>query len=150
MWGWVGLGAFALIATAAHAEPSLRRATVIAQAERVADWQLAHLTDLSRIRKVAPDTRDPRGWQQGSFYVALTTLADRSGAPRYRDAVLAHGRSTGWRLGDRPYHADDHLVGSAYLWAARHGAGEAALAGVRDGLDFVISHPSHAALTFAG
>jgi rhamnogalacturonyl hydrolase YesR len=122
---------------------------VLAQAERVADWQLAHLTDLAHIPKVVRDTRDPRGWQQATFYVALTMLAARSASPRFRDAVLAHGRAAGWHLGDRPYHADDHLVGSSYVWAANHGAREDALRGVRDGLDRVIRHPSRAGLVLS-
>jgi unsaturated rhamnogalacturonyl hydrolase len=149
MWRWFGLAALALVATAARAEPSLRPEVAIVQAERVADWQLAHLTDLSQIRRVVGDTRDERGWQQGTFYVALTALADRSRTPRYRDAVVAHGRAMGWRLGDRPFHADDHLVGSSYIWAARHGTGGAALDGVREGLDFVTRHPSHAGLAIS-
>lgn len=139
----------ALIARPVQAEPSLQRAAVLAQAERAADWQLAHLTDLSQIRKVAHDTGDTRGWQQATFYVALTTLANRSLEPRYRDAVLDLGRSTGWRLGDRRFHADDHLVGSAYIWAARHGGGREALAGVAVGLDFVVRHPSPAGLALS-
>lgn len=146
---WIGLAVLALLAAgAAHAEPSLRRQDVITQAERVADWQIAHLSDVSVIRKPDGGQGDPRGWVQASFYLALTVLADRSGAPRYRDAVLANGRGMRWRLGDRPYHADDQLAGASYLWAARHGAGPAALAGVRKRLDFVTRHPSGAALAF--
>src|SRR4051812_32084759 len=121
MWGWFRVAAIALVASAAQAAPSLRPEVALAQAERVADWQLAHLTDLTQIRRVVGDTPDPRGWQQGAFYVALTALAERSRAPRYREAVVAHGRAMGWRLGDRPFHADDHLVGSSYIWAVRHG-----------------------------
>lgn len=141
----------ALVACAAPAPgpATLQPAFVLAQAERVADWQLAHTTDLAHIRKVVRDTRDPRGWQQATFYVALTLLADRSAMPRYQDAVLAHGRAAGFCLGDRPYHADDHLVGSAYVWAANHGAGDDALRGVREGLDRVIRNPSRAGLALS-
>lgn len=145
----IWLAMLAAIVSPARAEPSLQRRDVLAQAERAADWQLAHLADLSRIRRVARDTGDARGWQQATFYVALTLLADRSPARRYRDALLDLGRSNGWRLGDRPFHADDHLVGSAYIWAARHGGGRAALAGVISGLDFVVDHPSPAGLAMS-
>jgi rhamnogalacturonyl hydrolase YesR len=143
--------AFALVFATAQAQTPalLRPAFALSQAERVADWQLAHLTDLSDIRKVVRDTRDPRGWQLGTFYVALTMLADRSASVRFREAILAHGRDTGWRLGERPYHADDHLVGSSYLWSARHGAGEDALRGVRAGLDHVVRNPSPAGLALS-
>jgi rhamnogalacturonyl hydrolase YesR len=149
MWGWIRLAAVVLfVAGPAYAEPSLRRDEVIAQAERVADWQIAHLTDVSRVRKPDGGQGDRRGWLQGSFYLALTTLAERSRSPRYRELVLEHGRAEGWRPGDRPYHADDLVVGASYLWAAAHGAGTAALAGVRDRLDFVTGHPSDVPLEF--
>ncbi|WP_298191255.1 glycoside hydrolase family 88 protein [Novosphingobium sp.] len=146
-FSWIA--ALAMVASSSHAEPALQRAVVLAQAEKAADWQLSHLTDLSGIRKVARDTRDVRGWQQATFYVALTQLADRSSKPRYRDAVLELGRATGWRLGDRPFHADDHLVGSPFIWAARNGGGRQALAGVVAGLDFVVRHPSPAGLALS-
>lgn len=141
----------ALVACAAPAPGpnTLQPGFALAQAERVADWQLAHRSDLAHIRKVVRDTRDPRGWQQATFYVALTMLADRSAEPRFRDAVLAHGRAAGFCLGDRPYHADDHLVGSSYVWAADHGAGDDALRGVREGLDRVIRNPSRAGLALS-
>lgn len=141
----------ALVACAAPAPApaTLQPGFALAQAERAADWQLAHRSDLAHIRKVVRDTRDPRGWQQATFYVALTLLADRSAEPRFRDAVLAHGRTAGFRLGDRPYHADDHLVGSAYVWAMNHGAGDDALRGVRDSFDRVIREPSRAGLALS-
>jgi len=143
------IAALAMVASSSHAQPALQPAVVLSRAESAADWQLAHLTDLSQIRKVARDTRDTRGWQQATFYVALTMLADRSRKRRYRGAVLDLGRSTGWRLGDRPFHADDHLVGSSYIWAARNGGGRDALAGVVAGLDHVVRHPSPAGLAMS-
>ena len=91
--------------------------------EKVADWQLAHLEPVASIKVMREETRSPRSWQQGAFYAGLTALAERSESPRFRDAVLAHGRSTDWQLGDRRYHADDHVIGQSYLWAAAHGAG---------------------------
>lgn len=147
IWTWIA--ALAISASSSYAQPALQRAAVLSQAEKAADWQLSHLSDMSQIRKVVRDTRDPRGWQQATFYVALTKLADRSHKRRYRDAVLDLGRSTGWRLGDRSFHADDHLVGSPFIWAARNGGGREALARVVVGLDFVVAHPSPAGLAMS-
>src|ERR1700741_1674243 len=100
----------AAIASAPAAE-SLRTSDAgrtLALMEKVADWQLAHLEPVASIKVAREETRSPRSWQQGGFYAGLTALAERSEAPRFRDAVFAHGRSTGWQLGDRRYHADDH------------------------------------------
>ena len=128
--------------------PLPARAQVLASMERVADWQLGHLDDLSYIPLRWESTKNPRDWQQAAFWVALTHLADRSASPRYRDAILAKGREAGWKLGDRLYHADDHLIGSAWIWAARHGAGPAALAPMRASFEKILARPMTHGLTF--
>lgn len=126
----------------AIAAPTLpSRVQVMASLERVADWQLTHLDDLSYMPAARPSAKRARDWQQATFWVALTHLADRSGAPRYKDAIFAKGREEGWKLGDRPYHADDHLIGAAWIWAARHGAGAEAIASMRAGFDRILAAP---------
>ena len=86
-------------------------AETLALMEKVADWQLAHLEPVESIKVMREETRSPRSWQQGAFYAGLTALAERSRSPRFRDAVLAHGRSTNWQLGERRYNEDYHVVG---------------------------------------
>ena len=116
-------------------------ARALAVMERVADWQLAHLEPVPSITVAREETRDPRSWQQGAFYVGLTALAERSRSPRFRDAVLAHGRSVDWRLGERRYHADDHVVGQSYLWATGRGGGLDAIAPLRMRFDEILAQP---------
>ncbi|WP_346344723.1 glycoside hydrolase family 88 protein [Sphingomonas sp. dw_22] len=117
------------------------RAQLRASIERMADWQLAHLDNLDYIPLARPSTKDPRDWQQAAFWVGLTAVADRSASPRYRDAILATGHKLGWALGGRLYHADDHLIGAVWLWAARHGAGEDALKPMRASFDRILAKP---------
>src|SRR4030095_12913194 len=105
---------------------TIASADTLAVMERGADWQLAHLEPVASIKVAREETRSPRSWQQGAFYAGLTELAERSESPRFRDAVLAHGRSTNWQLGDRRYHADDHVIGESYLWAGAAGGGRTA------------------------
>lgn len=116
--------------------------------ERMADWQLAHLGEPDAIPRPGPSARNPRDWQQAAFWVGLTAVADRSPSPRFRNAILSTGRAVGWRLGGRPYHADDHLIGSVWLWASRHGAGREALAPMRATFDAVLAAPQTNSLTF--
>ncbi len=150
------LAALAILSTSAFAPPPVEaaapalpsRAAVLVSLERVADWQLTHLDDLSYMPRAGESARNPRDWQQAAFWVALTHLADRSRSPRYRDAILAKGRETGWRLGDRLYHADDHLIGAAWIWAARHGAGSEALAPARARFDDILAAPRTNTLTY--
>ncbi len=102
-----------------------RPADILAATRRVADWQIAHRDSFERMPSANASTRDPRGWQQATFWVALTELADRTRDPRYTRTILDLGRNAGWRLGDRPFHADDQLIaaGLALGVAPRGGAG---------------------------
>lgn len=129
------------------ADPSLTEPTrVLALMERVADWQLAHLEPVASIKVAREETQSPRSWQQGAFYAGLTALADRSRSTRFREAVLAHGREANWQLGERKYHADDHVIGQSYLWAAAHGAGPEAISPLRARFDEVLAAPPRVGL----
>ncbi len=81
----------------------------------MADWQLAHLDDLSYIRNPRSGDFDRRGWQHGALYVGLMRWADLPGNERFRDALEQIAEQNEWRLGDRLFHADDHVVGQLYL-----------------------------------
>jgi unsaturated rhamnogalacturonyl hydrolase len=150
------LAALALAATGSVARPATEaaapalpaRAQVLAAIERVADWQLTHLDDISYMPMARASAKNPRDWQQAAFWVALTAVADRSPSPRYRQAIFAKGEETGWQLGNRTYHADDHLIGAAWIWAARHGAGAKALAPTRAVFDQVLANPQTGSLAF--
>jgi Predicted unsaturated glucuronyl hydrolase involved in regulation of bacterial surface properties, and related proteins len=131
---------------AAAGDEAIDAARTLALMERVADWQLAHLEPVASIKVAREETRSPRSWQQGAFYAGLTALAERSESPRFRDAVFAHGRSTDWQLGDRRYHADDHVIGQSYLWAAAHGAGPEAIAPLRKRFDEILAAPPRGGL----
>lgn len=120
----------------------------IATAERLAAWQLGRLSGTPDIARVTDQTKSPRAWEQAVFWVGMTALAEHTASPRWREAIFAMGRSNGWTLGPRPYHADDHVIGQTYLWAARNGAGPAASAPTRKGMDFIIRNPAVVSLAF--
>lgn len=129
-------------------EAALDRARILATTGRAADWQLANLSDLSYMPRAYKSVADPRGWEQATFWVALTELADRSSDARYRDAILATGRAQAWRLGDRLHHADDHLIGQAWLWASANGAGPEAVAPMRATFDRMLADRQTGSLEF--
>jgi rhamnogalacturonyl hydrolase YesR len=131
------------------AEPqgrSLRSADGIALAEKAADYQLATLAAGELPPSTNPDTADLRGWIQGTFFVGLTALADRSSKTAYRQAVLARGHANQWQLGNRVYHADDHVIGATYIWASEHGAGLEAIAPLRTQFDRILKYPPQVGL----
>ena len=127
---------------------SVKRQNVLTIAEKVADHQIAMLAAGQVHPRNAADSTDPKGWVQGAFFIGLTHLADRSLKPQYREFLMARGESNRWELGRRLYHADDHAVGQAYLWAARNGAGQEAIAPMRKAFDLILAHPSQTDLAF--
>jgi hypothetical protein len=58
--------------------------------ERAADWQLAH-----------PSAHPSTDWTQGAGDAGMMALAGISGQAKYREAMLAMGRSNGWKPGPR-------------------------------------------------
>lgn len=133
-------------ASARTAEAMPSAAQILASTRRVADWQLAHADRFDLMPAARESVRNPRDWQQATFWVALTDLADRD--PRYVAPILALGRKEGWQLGRNPYHADDQLIAQVWTWAAAHGGGPEALAPARAYFDNVLAHPRTGSLEF--
>lgn len=135
------------LAAATASQPAMPRpAAILASTRRVADWQIAHRHDFARMPAARASVRNPLDWQQATFWVALTDLADRD--PRYAAPVLALGRETRWRLGSNPLHADDQLIAQAWEWASRHGGGAEALAPARAYYDRMFAAPPRNGLAF--
>lgn len=116
-------------------------ADVLALAERVADHQLRRYADGPTKAGLPLESFKETGWVQGAFFVGLRDLADRSSNPKYKAAILARGQLNQWKLASRPYHADDHVIGQAYLWAAANGAGTEAIAPLRARFDQILAMP---------
>lgn len=128
--------------------PAPAAKAAIDSAVKLARWQLARMTDTSHIPRATGGTRNPRGWEQAVFWVGMTELADAGAPPDIAKAILDMGAKNGWTLADRPYHADDHTIGQAYLWAARHGANPAVINPARKVFDFVLANPVRVNLAF--
>ncbi|HMO76245.1 MAG TPA: glycoside hydrolase family 88 protein [Sphingopyxis sp.] len=134
-------------AVVAEAEPVMpSAAAILADTRRVADWQLANRENPAVMPAARRSTWNPRDWQQATFWVALTELAARD--RRYAQPLFDLGRDQQWRLGDRPFHADDQLIAQAWIWASRHGAGEAAMAPARTYFDHMLANQPQIALEF--
>lgn len=146
-----GLAAVAWMAAAhpagALATPVLPQAEeALSVAVRAADWQLANRDRHLTGQRTFDIARSPRDWKQATFWVALTDLAGR--VPRFRAPVLATGRAERWQLYRRPFHADDQLIGQAWIWASRNGGGDAALGPTRRYVAHVLANRPSTSLTF--
>ena len=84
--------------------------------DKVAEWQLANLDDLSYIRTVPTHNDSNRkGWQHGALYVGMMTWAALPGNEKFLEPMREISEENHWQLGERLFHADDHVVGQMYL-----------------------------------
>ncbi|QCB53051.1 glycosyl hydrolase family 88 [Sphingopyxis sp. PAMC25046] len=134
-------------AVAAPAEPAIPQpAAILADTRRVADWQLANRTNWTTMPAARKSVQEVRDWQQATFWVALTELANRD--RRYARPLRDLGRAEEWQMGDLPFHADDQLIGQAWLWAAKNGEGKKAIAPMRAYFDHVLANRPTIGLEF--
>jgi len=84
---------------------SMDPAEVRSVLQKAADWQLEHGNESVALR----------WWHMAPFYDGLLEFSKTTGDASYLAAVIAIGEQSGWALGDRLYHADDHAVGHAWL-----------------------------------
>lgn len=90
-------------------------------ANKVADWQLAHMDDFSYVRTFQEHTEFDRGWIQGAFYVGLARWAQATENTTYWQALQQKAEANQWRLGDLVWHADDQVIAQLYAaLAERH------------------------------
>ncbi len=127
---------------------SFKPADIMAITEKVGAYQIATLAGGWIPPKASWDTPDPKGWVQGALFVGLTEMADHSANPIYKDLILARGEANKWELGKRVYHADDHVIGQSYLWAAKHGAPADVLKPMQARFDEILANPSTVDLNY--
>lgn len=125
-------------ATPSTPQPAdLMPAAVLNIMERAADWQLAN-----------PSAHSPTDWTQAAGYTGMMALADTSSSPRFLDAMTKMAAGNEWKLGPRPYHADDHCVGQTYAELFLRFKDPAMIAPMRERFDWILAHPSEGSLDF--
>lgn len=132
----------------ALAAPTPKEADVLTLGRKVADWQLSRMDNFDYTRTYKHNTVDPKGWIQGALYTGVFAFADRTGDPKYAQAVLAHGAAQNWQLGRRPLHADDHVIGQSWLWAHGRQADPVRIAALRARFDAILANPPTEDLLF--
>jgi len=91
-------------------------ATIDAVGDKVAEWQIANLNNLSDyMRNYRNNIADRRGWHHGALYVGMMDWAGLPGNEEYYAPFRKIAEEEEWRLGERLFHGDDHIVGQMYL-----------------------------------
>lgn len=83
----------------------LSHSAVKAAMHKVADWQLARVSD-----EVSQD------WTFATLYLGMLEASNTLHDPRYMKYVQGVGAHYHWTLGPRKTHADDQAIGQSYLW----------------------------------
>ena len=130
-------------------EPGWQRADIVQSVDRAALWQLAHMDNFeSYVPSLVSRTEEPRGWVQGAFYLGLVQWAETTGQSRYFDYLRQHGEAQGWRLGDRTYHADDHVIAQYYLYLYDYDSDPDILKPVLSEFQHILDNPPTSSLDF--
>lgn len=138
-------------ASGTRSAATTRDDAVLAQARRVADWQLAHMDAFDYVGTFHDQTADPIDWIQATFWAGLADFTDATGDATYAKAIEDHGEAAHWGFGARPRHADADAIGHSWIWASGRVQGasrEARLAPIRARFDAVLAAPSDAAMIF--
>jgi unsaturated rhamnogalacturonyl hydrolase len=133
-----------------HSAAPRPHAEILAIGAKVADWQLAHLSNFDYIpeNQFRRDAEAPRDWVRAAFYIGLAAFADTTQNARYKNAILAQGEAEGWGFDERPRHADADAIGAVWVWAAERTHDPAKLGPIKARFDAVLANPSMVSLEF--
>ncbi len=98
--------------------------------EKAAQWQMANPCRYGELE-----------WHVAPFYTALTDLFEVTNDETYLEYVKVIGETNDWKIRTRPYHADDHAVGLAYIKLAQHYGDTSMLSAVKKELDWILANP---------
>tara|TARA_R110002012_G_scaffold228025_1_gene400223 strand:+ start:5910 stop:7103 length:1194 start_codon:yes stop_codon:yes gene_type:complete len=121
---------------------------VMAQMEKVANWQIARTQHMTHVGRARAGSEAYGRWIQGAFYKGLTKLAERSENPFYEAWIGYVGKDHNWKLGKVKYFADDHVIAQTNLWYYRRHKNEEALTPVKETFDWLIEQAPDNSLEF--
>lgn len=122
--------------------------SVMAQMEKVANWQIPRLDKLDYIDFKRSESERPKRWIQGAFMTGLTEIAERSTNPFYEKYIGWRGGEQGWELGYRPDFGDDQLIGQTWIWHYKRNGGDQKIEPTRTVFDAILANPPTNDLTF--
>lgn len=125
------------IVCCSYAQNSFSKQEVRQSMRRVADWQIAHMKEV---------TYDPLNWVNATFYLGLSKWASVAEQENQDDFYFKWLRRLGarnyWQVDKRMYHADDICVAQTYLDLYRKYGKEEMLIPTKARAEWVMAHPS--------
>lgn len=100
---------------------------------RVFRWQVANPVEIN--------LRNSNLWARAAFYTGVMAAHKSTGEREYLEQATRWAEGRGWKLGERPRHADDHTPGQTYLELYMLRKDPARLAHTKEVLDAMIATP---------
>jgi rhamnogalacturonyl hydrolase YesR len=135
------LAAFALMACApcaaraaqskagrAHSKSEIRAAM-----KRVFAWQAANPVEIN--------SENNNLWARAAFYAGVMAAYRATGDRAYLEQATRWAEGRGWKLGERPRHADDHAPGQTFLELYMLRGDASVIAHTRATLDAIVRDP---------
>jgi len=121
---------------------------------KVADWQIDTFNEQGKYR--ALPRKPPEWmhrekyhdleWQNGALYVGMDQWRKVADDPKYTEWLRTIGERNQWKLHQRPYHADDQVVGQFYLSFYEDFNAPEMLNPVRAQFDWILANPKRGTL----
>ncbi len=111
--------------------------------KQVANWQIAHYSDLYSGHK---KPHHPLDWTNGALYVGMVKWAAMADDDTYYNWLKDIGNQNEWKLHSRKYHADDHTVGQMYLELYGRFKDEKMIEPTKEQFNFIMYHPAQTSL----
>jgi rhamnogalacturonyl hydrolase YesR len=107
--------------------------SVAASMRKVFDWQVAN--------PVAINLDNNNLWARAALYAGVMAAYRSTGDKKYLEQAMRWSEGRGWKLGERPRHADDQAPGQTYLELYMLRKDPAMLADTKATLDEMIRSP---------
>ena len=132
----------------------IRAADVHQIMQKVADWQIETFDDMGKYRALSsiPKAWQNRekyhelSWQCGALYIGMYKWSQIAGDPKYSNWLKSIGDRNAWRLHERPYHADDQVVGQFYLSLYQQLTNRMFMQHIEERCDWILAHPKNGTL----
>jgi rhamnogalacturonyl hydrolase YesR len=123
--------------------------SVKAITKKAADWQITTFTNHMDYRAVPANPNNFREkkpyhdltWHMGALYAGMNEWRQIADDPSvYTGFLKKIGERNEWKLGKRPYHADDHTVGQFYLSLHEEYKDPAMLSPTQEHFDWILAN----------
>lgn len=155
LWAFLSLATSGLHANEPEHEPGeISPESIKALTRKVADWQIETFEDQGKYRALPHQPPDwmhrekyhDLEWQNGALYVGMNQWRKVADDPKYTEWLRTVGERNQWKLHQRPYHADDQVVGQFYLAIYEDFNEPEMLNPVREQFDWILENPKQGTL----